>query len=75
MRKLWLANDRVNKETGATELHLFEGIEPPDFDDHGSVSNDDCDYLGDVPSASVRGQLPKPGTYAEVVLLVKAGDA
>lgn len=71
MRKLWLANDRVNE---ATELHLFEGTEPPDYDEYGSVSNDNCEYLGEVSSASVRGAIPKPGTYAEVVLLAKAGE-
>ena len=71
--KLWLATD-AEGVCGLNGLHLFAGSEPPSFDQGGSQTNDDCEYLGEVSAASVRGVCPEPGTSVEAVLLLKGGE-
>lgn len=74
MTKLWLASDAPGV-CGLNGLHLFTGNEPPSFEQGGSRTNDNCEYLGEVSAASVRGVHPKPGTSVETVLLLKGCDS
>jgi hypothetical protein len=71
--KLWLASD-AEGILGITGLHLFVGDRQPTFNQGGSQGGDDCEYLGEVLAASVRGVHPKPGTSVEAVLLLKGGE-
>ena len=75
--KLWLATDAPKQFSSrpflADGLHLFSGQQPPSFDEGHSQSNDECEYLGEVSAASVRGTLPEPGTFVEAVLVLKGG--
>lgn len=71
--KLWLAKDEKLQKFCSSDLHLFEGTEPPTFDEGYSQTNDNCQYIGEVSAASIRGTLPEPGTSVEAVLLLKGG--
>lgn len=73
MTKLWLATD-VEDDCEIGGLHLFAGNAPPSFDQGQSQTNENCEYLGEVSAASVRGVHPEPGTSVEAVLLLKGGE-
>jgi hypothetical protein len=75
MTKLWLAKDEKLQKFCSSDLHLFQGTEPPTFDEGYSQTNDNCEYIGEVSAASVRGVHPKPGTSVEAVLLLKGCDS
>lgn len=72
MAKLWLATDAP----GRFSMHghfLFSGENPPSFEQGASQANDGCTFLGEVPVASVRGTLPEPGAFAEVLVVMIGG--